>query len=373
MTNLEISSLRLYHQYLAREKLDTPTRVVEELGAVQAQDYGGGLWALALRLRGEREVEVERAFDQGEILRTHVLRPTWHFVTPQDIGWMLELTAPRVHAFNRTMYRKMGVDADLVRASQRAMRKALQGERYLTRTELAKALTGHGILTGDGIRLGLLMMHAELDGLICSGPRRGKQHTYALVQERAPQVKKVGREQALYELAKRYFSTRGPATAQDFAWWSGLTLTEARKGFDMVRREMQTEQVEKQLYAFPAPAPVPPKRSPTALLLPNYDEYFIGYRDRSAIGERVREHAPEELNRALSGHVLVVDGQLVGGWKRTLNRTRVTVEIHRLVSLSQAEERAVESAAGQYAKFLGLELELVEKRFDDKRRTGLFT
>ncbi len=373
MSQFNIVAQRLVNQYLIGEKLATPAQVVERFGAVQSQDYAGAKWALAQRMNHTTDAQLDAAFNTGEILRTHVLRPTWHFVTPNDIRWLLELTAPRVNAFNASMYRKYELDDAVFIKSNALIEKALRGGKQKTRAELAAVLEQNGIATQDGVRLSLLMMRAELDAVICSGARKGKQVTYALLGERAPKAKKLKRDEALFELTKRYFTTRAPATAQDFAWWSGLTVGDAKKGLELCKDFFVSEKVGEQVFWFSPSASSKKPSAAIAHLLPNYDEYFIGFKDRSAFGERVKSKTSKELNRSLSLHITFVDGEIVGGWKRTLKKNLVRVELDFLTSITKPEQRAVESAAQQFAKFLGLSLELVEKMFDDKRRTGLFT
>ena len=162
-----------------------------------------------------------------------MLRPTWHFVLPRDIRWLLELTGPRVRALNAGMQRKAGLDAAVFRKAEQVLGAALSAGKYLARDELRIELNRAGLRTEGEFRFAYLLMHAELDGLICSGPRRGKQFTYALLDERAPTARTHDREQALVELTRRYFGSRGPATAHDFAKWSGLTVADARRGWSM--------------------------------------------------------------------------------------------------------------------------------------------
>ncbi len=373
MDNLEIARRRLANQHLLGAPFQTAHAVVDALGAVQAQDYNGAKWALGARMTNAREDALEQAFNAGEILRTHVLRPTWHFVTPADIRWMLELTAPRVHAFNAFLYRRMELDDAIFSRSNAALEKILRGGKHKTRAEVGAALTQNGIPVGESIRLGLLMMRAELDGIVCSGARKGKQFTYALLEERAPRAKKLKRDEALFELTRRYFATRGPATAHDFAWWSGLTVTDAKNGIASARSLLASETFGAQQYWFSNATPARKNVSPRANLLPNYDEYFIGFKDRTALRERVFAHPASELNRALSSHIVFVNGQIVGGWKSTRTRDAVQVRVHLLDALRASEQHAVERAAAAYAKFLDTSLELSEHIFDDKRETGLFT
>lgn len=345
---------RLANQHLTRPDFETATDVVAAQGAVQAQDYVGAKWALAQRMAGAvSDAELDTAFNAGTILRTHVLRPTWHFVTPADIRWMLELTAPRVHAANAFMYRKMELDDALFKKSNAAVRKALQGGKHLTRAELGKALEAKGISTQDGMRLGYIVHRAELDRVVCSGPRRGKQFTYALLDERAPHAKSLPQEQALFELTKRYIGTRGPVTVQDFVWWSGLTLTDAKKGFEMTKSLFRHETIGERMYAFPQTTP-PAVAHPNVFLLPNYDEYFIGYRDRSAFmnGKHAVRFDPGSM--ALNAHIVMLDGQIVGGWRRTLSKTEVNLEFSLLAELNKSEQHALVQAANRFGKFLGL-------------------
>jgi hypothetical protein len=332
-----------------------PEQVVSLLGAVQAQDYAGAKWALGQRMMDATDRGIDRAFADGSILRTHLLRPTWHFVTPKDIRWMLELTGPRVHAVNAYYYRRSGIDASTVKRCRSAITKALKNGNHLTRTEIAEALEKSGISTQGEQRLAYIVMHAELDGLICSGPRRGKQFTYALLEERVPPVKSLRRDEALAEMVTRYFTTRGPATLHDFVWWSGLTMADAKQGIETVKSRFTSEILDGQTYWFGESRPFKAK-SPVAHLLPNYDEYFIGFKDRGAIGEIVRRTGASANDPAFIANIVTVDGQIVGGWKRELMKDVVYVKLSPVTKLSKAETRSVEKTAAQYAGFLGLQV-----------------
>ncbi|HEY6411300.1 MAG TPA: winged helix DNA-binding domain-containing protein, partial [Ktedonobacteraceae bacterium] len=211
LTSSNIAASRLHNQHLAGPRFERVEDVVQWLGAVQAQEYAGATWGIAQRARDLTSALLAQAFAEGKILRTHLLRPTWHFVVPADIYWMLELTAPRVHALNAYYYRQFELDDELFAKSYSVLTKALQGGKQLTRQELAKILADSGI-TASGLRLAYIFMHAELDVLICSGALRGKQQTYALLSERVAQAKTCSHEAALAELARRYFTSHGPAT-----------------------------------------------------------------------------------------------------------------------------------------------------------------
>jgi hypothetical protein len=354
MANLDIAHQRLLNQRLAANPFEKPDEVVDWLVAVQAQDYFGAKWALGLRLRQDaHDADIDRAFNTGDILRTHVMRPTWHFVTPTDIRWLLALTAPRVQAVNATMYRKLELDSVTLKRSHKALIKALQGGKQLTRDELRDALEKRGIAADNGQRLAYIVMQAELDGLICSGPRRGKQFTYALLEERAPPVKALKRDEALTEFARRYFASHGPATVRDFAKWSGLTNADAKRGLESIKDQLQHEVLNGDDYWFvPTRSPAKPA-SPTAYLLSVYDEYIIGYKDRSMIAEAEIAARLFTLGNALTA-VIAMDGQIVGTWRRTLNQGVAVIEINPFRRLTKAEQRAVATAAQRYGEFLGM-------------------
>jgi hypothetical protein len=353
----DITQQRLVNQRIAGSTLERPADVVDWLGAVQAQDYAGARWALGMRMKWATDAGVEQAFADGSILRTHVLRPTWHFVSPADIRWLLALTAPRVHALNATMYRRFDLDGATLARSQSVLVGALQGGRQLTREELRHALDEQGITADNRLRLAYIMMAAELDGVICSGARRGKQFTYALLDERAPQARTLARADALAELARRYFASRGPASVQDFAKWSGLTVAECRAGLEAVQAELVAGQVDGQTYWLPAAGRAASQTSPSAYLLSIYDEYVSSYKDRSALGEVEVGHRLRALGNALQ-YIIVVDGQIVGTWKRVLARDAVMVETNLFRQLTGAENAALAVAARRYADYLELPLVL---------------
>ena len=354
MRHIDIARWRLHNQRISANRFQEPTEAVRWLVAVQAQDYSGAKWALGLRMQTATDNRIEQAIDAGAILRTHLMRPTWHFVTPADIRWLLALTAPRVHAVNAFMYRKLELDESTLTRSQTVLVKALQKRSPLTRAEVREVFRKSGIVTDAGLRLGYLLMAAELDGIICSGPRRGKQFTYALLAERAPQAKTLGREEALAELARRYFPSRGPATVQDFAKWSGLTLADARHGLGAVQAQLEHAHIGSHEYWFATPLGLAKAVSPSAHLLSIYDEYVSSYKDRSAIGEAEVGSQLKALGNDLS-YIIVVDGQIVGTWKRTLRGEEgVVIQTNLLTRLTRVADRAIGLAAQRYGAFLEL-------------------
>ena len=348
----EICQRRLAGQFLATVKLETGIDVVRALGAVQAQDFAGAKWGVAQRTTGRTDAEIEREFATGQILRTHVLRPTWHFVAPADIRWMLELTGPRVSAAMAPVNRRLELDRAVYRRAYRVFTKALAGGNWQTRAELAAHLTRAGVGGASGQRLGHLMLQAELDGVVCSGPRRAKQFTYALLDERAPSRPSLARDEALAELTRRYFASRGPATPRDFSWWSGLTVTDARRGIALLGRGLERLTIDNTEYWLAAGAPHLTRKVLSAHLLPNYDEYFIGFRDRSAIGQRVRDTSSVTGGSALIPHVIVVNGELVGLWRRVFEKERVVVFLEQHAPLTPRERGRVAAEARRFARFL---------------------
>ncbi len=351
MTNLDIAQQRLHKQLITQRTFEKPGDVVKWLGAVQAQDYAAAKWAVGLRSRGVTDDDIEQAFAGGAILRTHVMRPTWHFVAPADIRWMLTLTAPRVNAVNASWYRRLELDEALFRWSNAVLAKALQGGKQLTRAELVSVLKFAGIATDDLLRFTAIMMRAELDGIVCSGARRGKQFTYVLLDERAPQARTLDRDEALAELARRYFTSHGPATLQDFVWWSGLTGADARAGLAMVTSYLLHETINGQPYWFSPSTPPEQDLSQAAYLLPNYDEYTVGYTDRSAIFDASHTDRLDPRGGLLTS-TMVLNGQVVGTWKRTFKKNTVVIEANPFVPLSTTETRAFATSANRYGEFL---------------------
>jgi hypothetical protein len=358
---LDIPGYRLHNQFLSQTDFTKPGQVVAALGAVQSQDYAGGKWGLGLRLQEATDAAMDLAFNEGEILRTHILRPTWHFVAPEDIRWMLTLSAPRVHVANGFMYRQQGLDGTIIKKSYAVLEKILQGGNYLTRPELGSAFEKAGIKKAAGIRLGYFIMSAELDGILCSGPRRGKQFTYALLEERAPAVRAWKRDESLAELTRRYFATRGPATLHDFTWWSGLTIAEAKAGIESVKSRFVNEVIDGKAYWFDGSISPVKEKSPTVHLLPNYDEYFIGFKDRSAIADIARLAGIRGDDPSFFDHIIILDGQVAGGWRRTIKKNEVLIEYMLITDLTKAQEKAVDRAASRYGQFLQLRAERVER------------
>ncbi len=354
----DIAARRLHAQRLTGAPFTSPLDSVRWLTAVQSQDYGAAKWALAQRSRPTTDVELDRLFDQGAILRTHVLRPTWHFVLPEDIGWLLALTGPRVRAGLVARYRRLELDEKVAARAETLFTAALAGGSHLTRGELGEVLSADRI-SPDGQRLPHLIMRAELDALIASGPRRGKQFTYALLEERVAKPRALDRDEAVAELTLRYFRSHGPAQIQDFVWWSGLRTADARAGIALAGGALDHQTIEGKDYWFDAAARPPGKAAMVAHLLPNFDEYTVAYRDRAELlhADRPFEAHVFSFGSILS-NVVTVGGRVRGSWRRTVARGGVHLEVQPLDRLKRAETAAVEDAADRYGRFLDRRVEL---------------
>lgn len=323
--------------------------VARFLVASQAQDFAGAKWALGLRTAGDSDADVEAVFNRGEILRTHVLRPTWHFVPQEDLRWLLELTGPSVLAHAKYRLRQLDLDVRTLRKAADVMARALEGGNHLTRDELRAALHD-ARLRPDGQRLAYMLMFAELEAVICSGPRIGKQFSYALFDERAPRAKSLPRAEALAELSLRYFTSRGPATPHDFAKWSGLPISDAKKGLSEVAAQLAETQIDGMAYW--SAKRVGSTGGNRADLLSVYDEYMCSYRDRSAIC------APQYAKRLVSqgaalSYLLVLEGQICGTWKRSFTKNGVALRVTPFRKLSGTERSWIEEAAQRFARFYG--------------------
>jgi hypothetical protein len=351
MTSSNIKDLRLLSQHLVGKKFTTPYEAVSHFGGVQSQDYFAASWSLGQRIENATDKTIDEAFNQGKILRTHVMRPTWHFVAPEDIRWMQELTSPRVKQFMSHYNRKLELDDKLFTKTTATIVKVLKEKTHATRQELKAALTDIGIKT-DVQRLAHLVMWAELDAIICSGPRIGKQFTYALLEERAPKRKVLNREEALAELAKRYFTGHGPAQLKDFSWWSGLTVKDAQEGISMVKSKLEEETIDGKTYWYVKEIKVT-KPSPKTFLLSIYDEYTIAYSDRSALGGEKYFEKIISMGNALTG-VIIFNGILIGTWKRVIKKTTVEIKLSPFRKTTNQEKVALQKEAERYGKFLGL-------------------
>lgn len=349
MAASDIALRRLQNQHIAGNTFRKPEEVVSWLGAMQAQDYTMAKWGIGIRLPGITEAAIEQAITDGAIIRTHILRPTWHFVAAADIRWMIALSAPKLGNALKTMNHKLELTEPVLKKCSKLIEKALTGNQYLTRPELMALLERNKIATDD-LRSSHIMFAAELSGLVCNGPRRGKQQTYALLEERVPAAAAIQREEAIPLLTRRYFTSHGPATRSDFAWWGNLTGKEIQQGLDANKDYLDSEMIGGQEYWQPLTAPVSNSRTPVHLL-PAFDEFMVSYKDRSA-----------SLNPALGGAVItangifkpmiVAKGKIIGSWKRTPQKEIMVVAPDFFSPEHTLTQKALQPALKAFSSFL---------------------
>jgi Winged helix DNA-binding domain len=338
----------------------TAAEVVRMLGCVQSQEYGHALWSLGMRTSGLTAADVQAEFDRGFFLRTHILRPTWHFVAAEDIRWILQVTAPRVQKLNQTIYRQHGLDPATLEQGLAIIIEELEGRRYRTRVELARALADRG-LASQGVGLAYIVMNAELAGVICSGPVRGAQQTYALLEERVPRSRGADARSAsgarradIPELAARFFLGHGPASLQDLARWSSLTVGQCRDALDVIKDQLGCISVEGEELWFDPAAP-PPGPVPGALLLPLYDELTLSY---PVINFPQSTGHPHQRGEDLFIGCVIISETNVGLWRRTLRGRKMIMEITVSAGVLPKSRDILEAATADLATFLGKELEL---------------
>lgn len=346
-----IAFLRLQNQHIREQALASPQALVSWHGAMQAQDYNNAKWAVGLRLLNGSDAIVENAVNAGEIIRTHVLRPTWHLVTPADLRWMLRLSAPQIFSQSGSRRRELGLDASTLKKSNDLIARALEGGKHLTREEIFQALEQGGITT-DQHRIIHIMMQAELDGVVCSGARRGKEQTYALIHERVAPAPMPAREEQLALLARRYFISHAPATLQDFAWWSGLKTGDAKTALEMIKPELKSFQLDALTYWMPKEMELPEAAAKSLYLLPAFDEFLISYKERGASIDPA--HTPKVFTvNGIFKPVVVVNGRVAGIWTKTEKRQHVELQADLFTKLSDKELSEMEHATARFGAYLG--------------------
>ncbi len=351
----DVAERRLRNQQITAEsRSGSVAAAVAHLGAIQAQDYTSALWAIGLRA-GVSEAEVERAIAKREIVRTWPMRGTVHFVAAQDVHWLLELLTPRILAAGVHRAEQLGLDAQTLGRCRDLFHEALAGGQQLTRAELLGVLEAAGIRT-DAHRSYHIVWRLAQERLICFGPRAGKQPTFVLLEEWVQQPRRLERAEALRELAVRYFTSHGPATLQDFVWWSGLRISEARVAIESapVAREVINGAP---VWCANDGGNVAGAR-PSAQLLPAFDEYLLGYKDRAAVLDPA--YAPRIVpgGNGIFLPIAVVNGRVIGTWKRVRKSKSALVTVSPFDALSAAKCKQLHGAAADYAEFLGTPLVL---------------
>jgi len=368
MRDEEIARLRLRRQHLTGAPLPTPEAVVGWLGAVQAQEFAVAKWSIAQRSRGRvTSADLDRALAEGRILRTHALRSTWHFVLPADLRWLLRLIGPRLRARVASYCWQNGLTDAVFERSHAVLREALAGGQQLVRKEVSAAFA-RGRVATDGLKLRLLLLQAELDLVVCSGALRGKQQTFALVDDLVPPAPPIPEDEALVELTRRYFSSHGPATLKDFMWWSSLPAAQARRGLELLKGNgLRRLEAGGLTHWMPeAPARRATDRTPVHLL-PAFDEYSIGYTEsRRVLAVAGQPDAPS--GAPLHSNVLIRDGQLLGFWRTVLDPEQALVDVHLARPLDPTTRSALEHELERYGRFLQLPVRLAMPKSASRRR-----
>ncbi|HEX7802731.1 MAG TPA: winged helix DNA-binding domain-containing protein [Pseudoxanthomonas sp.] len=352
-----IAQLRLQRQRIAGGKFESPAEAVAWLGAMQAQDYAAALWAIGLRTRGATQASVEEAISERRIVRTWPMRGTLHFLAAEDVRWMSALMAPRVIANNKSrLQREFELDDAVFVRCRKVLVKALRDGQQLTRGEVYAKLEEAGISTAKQRGIHITGRLAQ-EGLLCLGPRADKQPTFVLLDEWIPGSRTLEREQALAELARRYFHSHGPATPQDFAWWSGLTVKDVQLAIELAAGELAQEIIDGRLYLHSGVEPESAETSDDPHLLPAFDEYLVAYKDRSEAVEARFSQQVIGINGLFNAGI-VIDGRIIGTWKRSIDKTGLTIELNPFRTLLKKELNSLTKAARRYGDFIGLPVQV---------------
>ncbi|HUR12726.1 MAG TPA: winged helix DNA-binding domain-containing protein [Flavitalea sp.] len=343
---------RLAHQQISQQQFSSPAQVVQHFGVMQAQDYAGAKWAVALRIPGATQALIEKALNEAKIIRSWSCRCTWQFMTPEDIRWILDLVKPRLKSMYAGYYRKLEIDEKVITKSKKLFEVLLRDGKALTRNQCRIAFEKKGIQTNE-MRLGFILLRAALDALICQGPMQGKQFTFVLLDEWTPATKKITREEALSWLILRYFTSHGPATIADCSWWSGLTQSDVKSAIDSCGKSLQSISFnDKQYFTGPPGATI--KNGTDVYLLPAFDEYLVAYKDRSEAvpAENVREILG--AGNGIFSPVIVMNGKVVGTWKRNVTKNSIQVETKLFNKISKLQESKLKTCIKKYKRYLEL-------------------
>ena len=353
MKSLEIMARRIRNSRLAGTALEAPDEVVSWHGAMQAQDYGPAKWSIGQRAVQLVDEDVDRALAAGAIVRTHALRPTWHFIARDDVRWLLALSGPRVEQHNRGRYRDLGLDERTLARCEAVIVSTLEGASHLTRNAIAAILEDHGIGT-SGQRLAYILMHCELVAAICSGEPAGKQQTYALVDERIPKGDQLDHDEALVELTRRYLRSHGPATVQDLRWWSSLTVADIKNALSILGSEVQSEAVDDMTFWSMASDTSREPAGASVHLLQAYDELLVGYTASRYFGDpRAAAARAASNDRSLPNGVVLVNGRVFGHWGRTTDKDSIRIELLAYEDVKSPDAARLKAAVDDLGRFLG--------------------
>jgi hypothetical protein len=336
------------------------------MGAIQSQDFSMSKWAVGIRLNSATDKAIETEINKGAILRTHVLRPTLHLVSAENIRWMLNLTAPAIKARLKSRHKELDLTESLLKKCNNIIQDSLMGANHLTRDELISILAKAGVFV-EKQRGYHILVRAELDGITCSGILKGGKQTYALLNERVPEIKDLTKEEALKKIAGIYFSSRGPATLQDFKWWSGLSITDCRNALESIKTDLTSEKTGSEIFWFYNCLPHRKHKNDSTHLLPSFDEFLISYKDRSASIPLTNQKKTISEN-GIFRPIIVINGQVKGLWKRTVRKDKVIIETELFEPISKSIKDQIEKDGESFGHFLGkkAEIKFVYSKFPEQ-------
>jgi hypothetical protein len=352
----DFSIMRLESQKITSSDFKTAGEVVGWMGAIQAQSESMSKWAIGVRMQNPTVKNIEEAFNKGDILRTHILRPTWHLVRAEDIHMMLDLSAPKILNSLKSRHKELELTESVILKCHKIIEKSLSDAEHLTRQELADLFNNAGISTDEN-RLSHILFDAELNRLVCSGPLKDKKQTYSMLSKRVPVIKKLSKDEALAELASRYFRSRFPATIEDFIWWSNISVTDARKAVDYIKSDFSLETVSGIKYYIPLTVNEDINKKISVLLLPAYDEFLISYRDRTSSLSKVNNRKAVSDN-GIFYPLIVINGQVTGTWKRNIQKNSVTISLTFFHPAGKRIHQAISEKAKLYGEYLNKNVEI---------------
>jgi hypothetical protein len=358
MKAMDVARRRMRNSRLTGAVFDAPEEAVRWHLAMQAQDYGPAKWSVGQRSTGLSDEDLDEALRTGSIVRTHVLRPTWHFVAREDLRWLLALSGPRVQQGNAGRYRELGLDARARARAEKLIVSALEGGDRLTRNQIGDVLDA-ARFDRSGQRMPYILMHCELEAVIGSGGLSGKQQTYALLDGRVPDGPRLDRDEALVELTRRYLASHGPASVKDLSWWSGLMMADIRRALDLLGSGVSDETIGDVTFwsiVSDDPTPRPSRRTH---LLQTYDELVVGYTESRFFADPSAETARAAWSgRTFPTGGVLLDGRIGGHWRRTTERNRIRIEVHLYETPTPGDARAVTRAAKAFGRFVGRDVAL---------------
>jgi hypothetical protein len=349
MTESDILKFRLSNHLITKGKLKTPEDVVSWMGAIQAQDYGQAKYSIASRTTHAKNSDIERAISDKRLVRTWALRGTLHILAAADVYWILSVVTPVILTRYKPQFKKLDLDDTDFAKTHHCLIHLLQGGKQLTRKELFDGLEQNNIST-YGLKGNLLLYKAGWLGIICLGPMKGKQDTYTLLEEWLPKPPPLAREEALAKLAQRYFQSHGPATLHDFISWSGLSITEGRKSFELIRETLTQIEVNNQLYWMTGKSSASNKFDNNTYFLAGFDEYMLGYKDRSLIQDAA-DTKKVILPNGLFKPIIIKNGKTIGTWSRTILKNKVNIETN-LFDQTYNDSEAIQNEIKKYLSFM---------------------